>query len=62
MKFLRSLYVYWPVLRFASTAVPGWVVEGPSVCHFKASKELGYVPRPFIETLRDTYAWFDDNA
>ena len=29
MKFLRSLYVYWPVLRFASTAVPGWVVEGP---------------------------------
>jgi len=31
----------------------------PSVCHYKASKELGYQPRPFIETIRDTYAWFD---
>jgi len=32
----------------------------PSVCHHKASKELGYVARPIIETLRDTYAWFDE--
>ncbi|MBW2160398.1 MAG: NAD-dependent epimerase/dehydratase family protein [Deltaproteobacteria bacterium] len=32
----------------------------PSVCHYKASKELGYVARPIIETLRDTYAWFDE--
>ena len=31
----------------------------PSVCHYKASKELGYLARPFIETIRDTYAWFD---
>ena len=36
--------------------------HSPSVCHFKASKELGYAPRPLVETLRDTYAWFDDNA
>jgi len=27
MKFLRSLYVYWPVLLFASTAVLGWLYE-----------------------------------
>jgi dihydroflavonol-4-reductase len=32
----------------------------PSVCHYKVSKELGYLPRPFIETIRDTYAWFDE--
>jgi dihydroflavonol-4-reductase len=32
----------------------------PSVCHHKASKELGYLARPLIETVRDTYAWFDD--
>jgi dihydroflavonol-4-reductase len=32
---------------------------GPSVCHHKASTELGYMPRPFIDTIRDTYAWFD---
>jgi dihydroflavonol-4-reductase len=32
----------------------------PNVCHYKASKELGYLPRPFIETIRDTYAWFDE--
>jgi dihydroflavonol-4-reductase len=34
----------------------------PSVCHYKASKELGYLPRPFLETIRDTYAWFDDEC
>jgi len=32
----------------------------PSVCHHKASKELGYLARPFFETIRDTYAWFDE--
>jgi len=32
----------------------------PSVSHYKASKELGYLPRPFLETVRDTYAWFDE--
>jgi dihydroflavonol-4-reductase len=31
----------------------------PTVCHYKASKELGYLARPLIETVRDTYAWFD---
>jgi dihydroflavonol-4-reductase len=36
--------------------------HAPSVCHYKASKELGYVPRPFIETIRDTYAWFDEDV
>ena len=33
--------------------------HSPSVCHDKASKELGYAPRPLLETIRDTYAWFD---
>lgn len=32
----------------------------PNVSHYKASKELGYLPRPFIETIRDTYAWFEE--
>ena len=36
--------------------------HSPSVCRYKAGKELGYVPRPFIETIRDTYAWFDDSV
>ncbi len=31
MKFLRPLYVYWPVLLFASTAVLGWVCEPAQV-------------------------------
>ena len=35
--------------------------HSPSVCHHKAAKELGYLARPFIETIRDTYAWFDDS-
>ncbi len=31
----------------------------PSVSHYKAAKELGYVSRPLGETIRDTYEWFD---
>ena len=26
--------------------------------HDKAARELGYAPRPFEDTVRDTYAWF----
>lgn len=29
--------------------------------HEKASKELGYLPRDFIETLRDTVLWLEKN-
>jgi dihydroflavonol-4-reductase len=32
----------------------------PSVSHYKASKELDYLPRPFFNTIRDTYAWFNE--
>jgi dihydroflavonol-4-reductase len=28
--------------------------------HSKAEKELGYKPRPFAETLEDTYKWFKE--
>jgi dihydroflavonol-4-reductase len=33
---------------------------GPSICHYKASKELGYLARPFFDTIRDTYVWFEE--
>ncbi len=29
-----------------------------NISHAKASRELGYAPRPLIETLSDTVAWF----
>jgi dihydroflavonol-4-reductase len=28
------------------------------ISHEKASRELGYSPRPFEETVRDTLEWF----
>jgi dihydroflavonol-4-reductase len=28
------------------------------ISHEKASRELGYQPRPFQETVRDTIEWF----
>ena len=31
----------------------------PTVSHWKASTELGYVSRPIHETIRDTVVWFD---
>ena len=30
------------------------------ISHEKATRELGYVPRPFEQTVRDTLAWFRD--
>ena len=33
-----------------------------SVSHEKASRELGYTPRPAAETISDTLAWFDSHG
>jgi dihydroflavonol-4-reductase len=35
--------------------------ENRNVSHQKATGELGYQPRPFLETLTDTLRWFEDN-
>ncbi|MBX7255770.1 MAG: SDR family oxidoreductase [Candidatus Hydrogenedentes bacterium] len=32
------------------------------ISHAKATRELGYSPRPINETIRDTYAWFEKNG
>ena len=32
--------------------------RSPTVGHAKASRDLGYTPRPTEETVRDTYRWF----
>jgi len=36
--------------------------QHPRVSHARAAAELGYAPRPFAETLADTYVWFSDNG
>jgi dihydroflavonol-4-reductase len=33
-----------------------------NISHDKATRELGYQPRPFKETLADTLQWFADNG
>lgn len=33
-----------------------------AISHEKASRELGYAPRPFEETIRDTLAWFRETG
>ena len=33
-----------------------------NMCHDKASRELGYQPRPFRKTMEDTLRWFRDNG
>jgi dihydroflavonol-4-reductase len=32
------------------------------VSHEKATREIGYRPRPFRQTLIDTLQWFKDNS
>ncbi|MFC1671492.1 SDR family oxidoreductase [Spirochaetota bacterium] len=31
------------------------------ISHSKATKELGFIPRPFEETIKDTLMWFKEN-
>lgn len=38
------------------------LAQHPLVSHEKAALELGYSPRPFQETLADTYDWFEENG
>ncbi len=33
-----------------------------NISHEKATRELGYQPRPFRETLIDTLRWFEENG
>jgi dihydroflavonol-4-reductase len=33
-----------------------------NISHEKATRELGYQPRPFKETLTDTLKWFEQNG
>lgn len=32
------------------------------ITHARATRDLGYSPRPFRETLTDTLAWFAQNG
>ncbi len=34
--------------------------NNPDIRHTKATQELGYHPRPFSETIRDTLQWFEN--
>jgi dihydroflavonol-4-reductase len=38
-----------------------WLRSNPRVSHDRASQVLGYQPRPFQETIRDTFRWFIDH-
>jgi dihydroflavonol-4-reductase len=37
------------------------LVSNADISHAKAKKELGYSPRPMIESIQDTIAWFLEN-
>jgi dihydroflavonol-4-reductase len=36
--------------------------DNPNVSHARASRELGYEPRPFRETVLDTIRWFAEHG
>ncbi len=53
-----------------STGNPLWATSeslhalrfSPPVSGAKARTELGYAPRPFVETIGETYRWFEDRG
>ena len=36
--------------------------SNPNISHGRAARDLGYKPRPFQKTIRDTVLWFRDNG
>lgn len=44
-----------------TSATLGALDSNTQICRKKAEKELGYKPRPLIETLLDTISWFQQN-
>ena len=44
------------------TSVSLDVLRQPKASHKKASRELGYNPRPIMDTLKDTYDWFEQHG
>lgn len=54
--------VYYRLARIRPRFTPyslATLNSNSNISHARASKELGYHPRPLLETLRDTVAWFD---
>ncbi len=47
-----------PVTREALDAL----LANPDMSHAKAAAELGYAPRPIEDTVRDIYAWLDEEG
>jgi dihydroflavonol-4-reductase len=45
-----------------TTASLNALVSNHHILHDKATRELGYNPRPFRETITDTIHWFKDNG
>ncbi len=55
---LRRLGQKPPVTREAVDALRA----NPDVSHAKATRELGYQPRPIEDTVRDTFAWYAEEG
>ena len=54
-----SLKEKWPLYTSVSMRA---LRSNRNISHEKATRELGYQPRPFRETLIDTLQWFEENG
>lgn len=55
----NSLSEKWPLYTGVSMRA---LRSNRNISHQKATRELGYQPRPFRETLIDTLRWFEENG
>jgi dihydroflavonol-4-reductase len=55
---------YYRLLRLKPRLTPyslETLLSNSDISHTKAQRELGYLPRPFTDTISDTVRWFIDN-
>jgi hypothetical protein len=55
MKLSRALYIYWPVLLFASTAVTGWIYDP---AQYDSLLPFGFSVDRLIASLTSFVFWF----
>lgn len=66
VKFLaRIAPLYYQMTRIRPRLTPyaiATLLSNSDISHHKATQELGYQPRPLVDTIRDTITWFCQNS
>lgn len=66
LKLVTPMISWWNEMRgnppTLTAAAVLYITNWLSISHERATREFGYQPRPFAETIRDTVRWFEESG